>query len=235
MNIITPKKWVHTFDIWGTIVKNKEAAERELARYIEFSRKLGVSEAEITTNLRMYNRAMSGEVSGDEKSRLLAPINGAVEEFFRQYPEYQDGSITDMWDLFHDDAIAGIKQITRAGENVRLFTSANSSSVNETFRRKFPDLAEKIGKPYAWGKSLEGFKRLDGALRAKGLTPATHTEDEFKYVDVAAQSGLYPCGVIFVDRKDTKTPAERIKLLEQKIIAVRNLEGMNYRTITRGH
>jgi hypothetical protein len=234
MNTITPKKWAHSWDIWGTVIEKETAGQRERARYVTFSRKLGVSEAEIARNLAMYEKAMSGTVSGDEKSRLLEPVNSAVERLFADNEEFREASVRDMSPLFYEDAIKSMRTIIESGENVALFTSANSSSVNETFRRKFPDLAEKIGQPYTWGKSLKGFKRLDRELRAKGLTPATHTEDEFKYVETAAESQVYPCGIVFVDRKNTKSPAERVKLLERNIIAVQGLTGMNYRTITRG-
>jgi len=233
VNIITPKTWFHSFDIWGVLLDNARASRGELVLYEEFAGKQRVSAEQVRTNLEMYRKAMSGKVTGPEKARLLEPINTFVNTQFRNNPEFRQRSLAEMKKCFYDDTIKTIEEILHSGERVALFTSAISESANAAFHDKHPYLAGTIGVPYAWGKDVEGFKMLEQAIANRGSALATHTEDEQKYVDEALKSKVYQRGVVFADRK-------KVVLLElypdrgtKGITVARDLRTIDYRTLAR--
>jgi len=232
MNLITPRNWIHTFDIWGVLIDNARASAAELALYKEFAKKLDIPEETIQENLRLYNLAISGQ-AGDKKSEFLKPINDSVNRWFNEYPGYQQRSVKDMEECFYDDTTQVMRQIINSGERVALFTSATSNSANTAFQRKHGDLAAMIGAPYAWVKSVEGFKRLGEELKAKQFIPATHAEDELRYVQNAKESGVYSGALILVDRKGKVGNGDVRILHEQGIIATRDLRELDYTTLRR--
>jgi hypothetical protein len=237
MNIIKPETWFHTFDIWGVLLDNVRASRGELVLYEEFAGRQRVPVEQVRQNLDMYREAMSGRVSGSEKARLLVPINSFVNTQFRKNPEFRQRSLTDMKECFYDDTIKTMEEILHSGEGIALFTSAVSESVNAALKEKNPYLSETIGAPHAWGKDVEGFRRLEEAIRERAssfnIRLATHTEDEQKYVEEALKSGVYQRGVVFADRKEV-IPIELYPDMGARGITVaRDLRTIDYKTLAR--
>ncbi len=200
-------KSVHSFDLWGTLVKQPVLGPRVLEAYQELME--GVEDSEvINQNIANYQGILDGDAEAMKHKKLFVDT---VEDPL--WPAYLRGDISVNFEgALYEDALTVMDDIAQEGEGLIVLTTGESPWVKQALRIQSPLVGETLQKVYSGDKSkAETYETTENSLQENKATMVSHTEDQMKGLIGILESPMRSqVNLIYVERTDKDTRQEVI-------------------------
>ncbi len=205
-HIIVPRGIVpvHSFDLWGTLVIQKELGPKVTSAYRQLMD--GKVDAEtIEFNAGRYDRLIEGDKS-DEIMDNKKSIVDSVEDPL--WPVYMKGQIdVDFNGALYSDCLDVMSDIVASGEKYCILTTGASPWVQDALTSVDERVGRAMVKLYSGDKSKPGAYEIAAAdLESQGAEMVSHTEDQIKglkgLIDGQLKQGVH---IVYVERLALET------------------------------
>lgn len=184
VDIIVPKKEIHTFDVWGTFVNSFVLGAQKVAAMREIAAKQGISQEEIDRRATLYNDLIHGEDYA--QARKMEAIE-LVENLVK-------GTTPDYSNAWLPDGINAMEALLSKGHAVALFGSAR----DEDLWAHLPNGLNGYLTDFYAGKKADvaTWVRVGQQISGQNLEWISHSADELPELEAAVKSRLVPVTVM---------------------------------------
>ena len=193
-------KFVHSFDLWGTMVIQEVMGPRVLDAYAALMAE--ADQDKVQQNIANYQAILRGDKAALANKKQFVD---AVEDPL--WKAFLKGEIDVPFNgAFYEDAIAVASDIVDAGEDICILTTGDSPWVP----RALASISDKLGNKtvYSGDKSKpQAYEAAAMHLAGKGACMLSHTEDQLKgLAGILASDLKKSIKLVYVERANLATP-----------------------------
>ena len=216
-------KWVHSFDLWGPIIKENVIGERQIELYRQIMKGKLPPETieEVVKNYRAVNKRDPEAI--EHKTEYLKALKDPIRK---------SGLAVSYKGGYFEDGLATLRDILDTGEGVIIIASEPDPHAVANLPE---DIRQRIGNFYHGSKKIPDiFRQVYDQESKQNRRVISHTNDEIKELESAIASGVFQKGnLIYIDRDKTFYPMIMENILSRGMRYTRDLRDIEYSKLTK--